>query len=76
MKSQDAFPLGNDSHPQFRGMQLRDYFAAHIIQGMMASPELLQIVTSKDILKDTCRSRCAFVAYQYADALMKERESE
>jgi hypothetical protein len=58
-----AFP----AHENWRidsGMTLRDYFAAKIIQGMMASGNLPKSVTDKEL---------AAVSYATADAMLNER---
>jgi hypothetical protein len=58
------------------GMDLRDYFAAKAMQAMLASPELLVIVTADEVLGDNSRERCARCAYNFADAMMKAREEK
>lgn len=62
-------------HPQF-GMSLRDYFAALAMQGMNASPELLQVVTGGSILDGTVFERMAANAYRQADAMLTERAKD
>lgn len=57
-----------------KGMDLRDYFAAKAMQGMLASPELLAVVTADEVLGDNSRERCARCAYNFADAMMEARE--
>lgn len=48
-----------------RGMDLRDYFAAAALQGMISSFNPKELVTPSDVCKN---------AYHYADAMMKARE--
>ena len=67
-----AFPcetIGTDDHGEYRipaqGMSLRDYFAAKVLQGLMASPNL-QVTDYMRIAED---------AYEQADAMLKARES-
>lgn len=66
-----AFPLpyeSNDVLPFYRGMTLRDYFAAKAMQQIM-----LRVVEDPRVL-----SRVAFdvanVSYEMADAMLKARE--
>jgi hypothetical protein len=58
-----AFPKTNEplTHPYQDGMDLRDYFAAKALQGLLA--------TNDNAVIDIVES-----AYIYADAMMKERE--
>lgn len=55
------------------GMTLRDYFAAKMLNGMVASPELLEVVTAAEVLGDEYSQRCANIAYKWADAMLKAR---
>ena len=66
-----AFPYGT----AYTGMTLRDYFAAKMLQGMVASPELLKIVTAAEVLGDEYSQRCATISYKWADAMLKAREA-
>lgn len=50
---------------QYAGMELRDYFAAKAMQGMLASPNCDAQVNA-DLI-------CAY-SYTFADAMMKARE--
>lgn len=60
-----AFPLeGNESVDEERGMSLRDYFAGQALAGMLANPK--NTVSSPHVDSS--------YAYQYADAMLKERE--
>jgi hypothetical protein len=47
------------------GMELRDYFAAAALQGMMADSTL-----------DGSAATLAKIAYKFADAMLKEREKQ
>lgn len=49
------------------GMTLRDYFAAAALQGMFSNP-------SWDAKQVSDPKRVAFSAYNYADAMLDERE--
>ena len=61
MKEEDAFPTAMES-----GMSLRDYFAAHALQGMIASAAIVDRTTVD-------RDKWADVAYSFADAMMRRR---
>ena len=56
-----AFPRDN-THPEWSGMTLRDYFAAKAMQGLLAS----DVYAPKDKFAEN--------AYAMADAMMKARE--
>ena len=56
------------------GMTLRDYFAAKAMQAMLASPELMVVVTADQVLGENAKQRISNLSYQYADALLKARE--
>jgi hypothetical protein len=70
MKNLPAFPVpsyvnidGETHDVQFKGMTLRDYFAAKAMQGMMVDVE---------------QPRCDYIAdiaYEMADAMLKAREA-
>jgi len=49
---------------QYGGMTLRDYFAAKAMQGLLACP-----------LGDGTKQDFARLAYEYADAMLKARQS-
>jgi hypothetical protein len=69
-----AFPHPDYLASGWEGMSLRDYFAAKLMQGMVSSPGLLKVVTSMDVVGNSASERCAHVAYQWADAMLKARE--
>jgi len=71
-----AFPTAVDNGHSGNqdGMDLRDYFAAKVMQAMLASPELMVVVTASEVLGDTYSERCANMSYKYADAMMEARE--
>ena len=48
----------------YRGMEIRDYFAAKAMQGMFASSLVPQNVTNEEL---------SIEAYKVADAMLKER---
>lgn len=54
---------------------LRDYFAAKAMNAMMASPELMVVVTADQVLGENAKERISTLAYQYADAMLKAREA-
>ena len=56
------------------GMDLRDYFAAKAMQGMLSNPEFLQVVTKEEVNGSDYASRVAKVSYKYADAMMEARK--
>ena len=66
MKDIPAFPVfpetGGGHASAFRGMTLRDYFAAKAMQGMI----------TRRVLNDY---EDALIAYKMADAMMKAREA-
>ena len=47
-----------------KGMALRDYFAAKVMQGMMANGQVLKLVSDETL---------ASAAYEMADAMLKAR---
>ncbi len=64
MNNEAAFP-----NPHLRdgsGMTLRDYFAARVLQGMLASGNLPKTMPDADL---------AECSYNLADAMMKAREA-
>jgi hypothetical protein len=63
--NQPAFPTGTGITPYNPGMTLRDYMAAHAMQGICASKPSLE--WSSD--------RLAAEAYDLADAMLKAREA-
>jgi len=63
-KIEQAFP--NPHRTDMTGMTLRDYFAAKVIQGMLASGNLPKTMPDADL---------AECAYALADAMLKARES-
>jgi hypothetical protein len=73
MKNMPAFPTENKTM-FFHGMTLRDYFAAKAMQAMLASPELMVVVTADQALGENARERIATLSYRYADAMLKARE--
>jgi hypothetical protein len=65
MRNTPAFPLGiiyTQENKRFNGMDLRDYFAAKAMQGMI----------TRKILDEHNDAR---IAYKMADAMMKAREA-
>jgi hypothetical protein len=72
---QPAFPVpsyvnsdGETHDVEFKGMTLRDYFAAHAMQGMMAMP--------LPDMEDDAPKFLAKTAYGIADAMLKARDAQ
>lgn len=59
-----AFPTSQIADSD--GMTLRDYFAAKVVQGMLASGNLPKSVQDEEL---------AVAGYQVADAMLKAREA-
>ena len=67
--NQSAFPWMVDDGKTVtgnKGMTLRDYFAAKVMQGMMANGQVLKLVSDETL---------ASAAYEMADAMLKAREA-
>jgi len=64
--SQPAFPLFIDDAEVYRGMTLRDYFAAAALQGLIANKPYMGIDTS--LMSDW--------AYKVANSMLIEREKK
>ena len=75
MKGSKAFPKANDREIRQDGMDLRDYFAAKYIQGVVSSSEMVQAsikMAQEDevsVEKVICRQ-----AYKMADVALEIRE--
>ena len=70
MNNPPAFPLTSNWHNElkhYNGMGLRDYFAAHAMQGLLAG----LLAYGHDIMWD----EIAEDAYRQADAMLKAREA-
>ena len=50
---------------EFDGIELRDYFAAHVLQGLLANPQV-----------NGCPATLVAEAYEYADQMMVERNHD
>ena len=59
-----AFPTPQYREEKFNGMDLRDYFASHAMQGYCSNPEHIRNCT----IQITAES-----AYEVADAMMEAR---
>jgi len=70
-----AFPCTgenyNRAHYTQKGMTLRDYFAGQALIGIVASGSFQDLTDSGD---DSPRETIATYAYEYADAMLSERE--
>ncbi|WP_257803322.1 hypothetical protein [Burkholderia glumae] len=70
-----AFPIPGLQHdPDFNGMSLRDYFAAKVLQGLMANeqfppPRPIEQARTREEMAD----EIAGAAYRMADAMLKAR---
>jgi hypothetical protein len=69
MKAFPNAPFSDAGRQQDTGMDLRDYFAAHAMQGMLAHTGVIYGKTAS--LDD---SAGAIRAYEIADKMMKARE--
>ena len=74
-EEQQAFPDGILNQD---GMTLRDYFAARVLQGMLAAkgwhPDFMFPTDFNFDAGQRAADAVAVAAYQYADAMMKARE--
>ena len=75
-----AFPCEDFEHgfhedtvTKHHGMTLRDWFAGQALEGMNASPALLEAVTAKVAGEGSHYERLARHAYLQADAMLEER---
>ena len=76
MKNPPAFPVAfkwGEDLKEYNGMTLRDYFAAHAMQGLIASPRM-PLPAAKGGL-DVTDVMVADLAYKMADAMLKAREA-
>ena len=68
-------PAGNSTRhskaPYFKGMTIRDYFAAKAMQGFYAS-----LIAEPESDPDYFHENVAKAAYKQADAMLAEREKE
>lgn len=74
-KNPHAFPLdANACLEEYKGMTLRDYFAAKAMQSVLSNQTFLEIIlrdAEAETLASEAVSRTAFVM---ADAMLKQRE--
>jgi len=72
-----SFIYINNPPVEIKGlMTLRDYFAAKAMQAMLASPELMVVVTADQVLGENAKERIANLSYKYADAMLEQRLKE
>ena len=71
MNNTPAFPCHLDTPPEYDGMTLRDYFAAKAMQGFLSNDNLLREACKWH--KDGSETSIAVLAYDQADAMLKER---
>ncbi|MDW5502256.1 hypothetical protein R6Y99_20895 [Pseudomonas lundensis] len=63
-----AFPCpASENNFFYEGMELRDYFAAKAMQGMLANPGMWDLINEKHA------QSVAIDAFQVADAMLKAR---
>ena len=79
MKNLQAFPCHPDTPPEYDGMTLRDYFAAKVLQGMLAAkgwhPDFMFPTDFNFDAGQRAADAVAVASYQYADAMLKAREA-
>lgn len=81
--SQSAFPYilnsKDGSSVVSKGMTLRDYFAAKVLQGMLAAkgwhPDFMFLEDFNFDAGQRAADAVAVAAYKYADAMLKAREA-
>ena len=67
-----AFPLkAVNKFDDCEGMDLRDYFAAKVIQAFLTHDPIMLELRKAEVVKDLAKG-----AYQMADAMMKAREEK
>lgn len=66
-------PAPQTQDPQTR--TFRDACAIAAMQGMLSSPELMQVITASDIVDGTASEKIAHAAYRQADAMVKVKEA-
>jgi hypothetical protein len=65
-----AFPLkAVNTFDDNEGMDLRDYFAAKVIQAFLTHDPIMLEIRKAEVVKDLAKG-----AYQMADAMMQARE--
>jgi hypothetical protein len=65
-----AFPYNPQFNQEHNGMDLRDYFACHAMQGLLSNPKL-----QEQILKQG-QDWIIESSYAWANSMMKEREND
>ena len=58
-----------------QGMTLRDYFAAKVLQGLVANPEVIKVL-SKDGEKESLYKGLVENSFGIADTMLIQREKE
>ena len=76
MKNIAAFPLWTGNLDSEGGMDLRDYFAAKAMQGLIANPEVEKELAFKKWELGEWDNAVSKFAYSIADAMMKAREKK
>lgn len=67
----NAFPADTLSEG-YTGMSLRDYFAAKAMQGLISNKLVMQTVADEFVGEGS--QAIGRIAYQFADAMIKQRE--
>ena len=65
--------IGNTT---YKGMTLRDYFAAAALQGLLSNPKSFEVVAEKKLSKQQAADNYADYAYTAADAMLLARDSK
>ena len=65
-----AFPINPSNNDQWQGMDLRDYFVAKAMQGLMSRVDHV----NGDCVTNASPDDVANYAYALSDAMMKARE--
>lgn len=75
-----AFPVfpetGGGHAAAFQGMNLRDYFAAKAMQGLLSDGSAINEDTGKKLSIPDDAALIAVVAYDIADAMLKARKEQ
>ncbi len=66
-------PAGDYLHPDSWGMTLRDFFAAHALQGIISSGHEEAIEKLTKLAEGNTSKGVALAAYGFADAMLKVR---
>jgi len=73
---QTAFPQPQEQTEEERRTGLRDCFAAQALAGLLANPQIAKDAVKIKIEHEANQYWHAMTAYQFADAMLKEREAK